>query len=111
MRAKAEPKFLWIETIGPTMIPEMHQNLNKKKSFVQYISDPCVFIRDNNAIIGVYVNDLIILMPKRQHDMMRDIKKNFKAKFKIKELGNVQKILNIRVIRDKKRRTVYLDQT
>jgi hypothetical protein len=83
----------------------------KRKGFVQCISDPCVFIRDNGAIIGVYVDDLIILMPKKQHDMMRDIKKNLKAEFKIKELGNVQKILGIRVTRDRRRRTVYLDQT
>jgi hypothetical protein len=83
----------------------------KKKDFVQCISDPCVFIRGNGAIIGVYVDDLIILMPKRQHNMMRGIKKNLKAEFKIKELGNVQKILDIRMTRDRKRRTVYLDQT
>jgi hypothetical protein len=94
------------------MVPEMHQNLKKKKKgFVQCISDPCVFIRDNSAIIGVYVDNLIILVPKRQHDMMRGIKKNLKAEFKIKELKNVQKILNIRVTKDRKRRTVYLNQT
>jgi hypothetical protein len=68
-----------------------------------------MFIRDNGAIIGVYVDDLIILVPKGQHDMMRGIKKDFKAEFKIKELGNVQKILGIRVTRDRRRRTVYLD--
>jgi hypothetical protein len=43
--------------------------------------------------------------------MMRGIKKDLKAEFKIKELGNVQKILGIRVTRDRKRRTVYLNQT
>ena len=68
-----------------------------------------MFIRDDGAIIGVYVDDLIILMSKGQHNMIRDIKKDLKAEFKIKELGNVQKILGIRVTRDRRRRTVYLD--
>ena len=68
-----------------------------------------MFIRDNGTIIGVYIDDLIILMFKGQHNMMLGIKKDLKAEFKIKELGYVQKKLGIRVTRDRRRRTVYLD--
>jgi len=48
-----------------------------------------VFVRDDGAIISVYVDDLLILVPKRMHDLIRQIKEDLKCEFKIKKLGEI----------------------
>ncbi len=45
------------------------------------------------------------------HDLMKQIKKNLKREFKIKELGEIQKISDIRIIRRRSERAVYLNQS
>ncbi len=42
---------------------------------------------------------------------MKQIKEDFKREFKIKKLGEVQKILGIRIVRRRSERAVYLDQS
>jgi len=68
-----------------------------------------VFVRDDGVIIGVYVDNLLILVSKRMHDLMKQIKKDLKREFKIKKLGEIQKILGIRIVRRWSERAVYLD--
>lgn len=72
--------------------------------------DSCVFIRKDGAIIGVYVDDLLLLTPRGKQQMLNQIKAELSQQFKIKELGPVERILGIRVIRDRKARTVSLNQ-
>ena len=73
-------------------------------------SDPCVFIHKNGAIIGLYVDDLVILTPKGNLQAMVDIKDSLSFAFKIKELGAIKRILGIRIHRVRDRCRVYLDQ-
>jgi hypothetical protein len=82
-----------------------------RMGFRQVPTDPCVFIRDDGAIIGVYVDDLLILTPKGKTRILQRIKDDLRREVKIKELGKVEKILGVRVIRNRKRRTVDLDQS
>ncbi len=68
-----------------------------------------MFVRDDEVIIGIYINNLLILISKGMQDLMKQMKKDFKREFKIKELGEVQKILGIRIVRRRSERAVYLD--
>ncbi len=68
-----------------------------------------MFVRDDEVIIGIYINNLLILISKGMQDLMKQMKKDFKREFKIKELGEVQKILGILIVRRRSERAVYLD--
>ena len=54
---------------------------------------------------------MLILAPKGNQQVIDDIKKSLRRRFKLKELGKVSKILGIRVTQDRASRAVYLDQT
>jgi len=73
-------------------------------------ADPCVFVRKDGAIIGLYVDDLIILTLNGHLQTMVDIKDSLSSAFKIKELGSIKRVLGIRILRTRSRRKVYLDQ-
>ena len=60
-------------------------------------------------IISLYIDDLIIAGPKL--DSIQNFKKVFGKRFKIKDLGEIRKVLGIRVRRDRANRVIYLDQT
>lgn len=60
-------------------------------------------------IILVYVDDLVLAAKERS--TIDSFKTEFAKTFKIKDLGEIQKILGIRVIRDRKARTITLDQS
>ena len=54
---------------------------------------------------------MLILALKGNQQVINDIKKSLRRRFKLKELGKVSKILGIYVTRDRVNRAVYLDQT
>ena len=66
---------------------------------------------ENDTIIGLYIDNMLILTPKGNQQVIDNIKKSLRRRFKLKELGKVSKILGIRVTRDRVSRAVYLDQT
>lgn len=61
-------------------------------------SDSCIFVKKVNGrdiIMGVYVDDLIIL--HKNHDDLADFTKALEKRFKFKNLGKIQKTLGIEV--------------
>ena len=82
-----------------------------KLEFKRTSSDPCVYYREaDGAIVGVYVDDLLILAPQGKQSVIDNVKAGLRSMFKIKELGKVERILGIRITRIRNERTVYLDQ-
>ena len=82
----------------------------KKIGFKACISDPCIYVRctkDNIAFIGIWVDNLVIIADKRTMTM---IKKLLDNEFKMKDLGEVSYILGVAVMRNCKKREVYLSQ-
>ena len=77
--------------------------------FSPILADPYVFIRKNEAIIGLYVDDLIILILKRHLKEMINIKKQLSSYFKIKKLDLIKCVLNIKIKRFRNRRKIYLN--
>ena len=73
-------------------------------------ADPCVFINSQTgAIISVYVDDLLIFSPKIS--CINAVKKQLKQEYKIRDLGEVDHILGVRVRRNRRARTLTMDQT
>jgi hypothetical protein len=78
--------------------------------FNQSKADPCLYVHpETGMIILVYVDDLVLAAKERS--TIDSFKTEFAKTFKIKDLGEIQKILGIRVIRDRKARTITLDQS
>jgi hypothetical protein len=77
--------------------------------FVQSLADPCMFThKENSLVLLVYVDD-IAAAAKTQGEIdwfWAQLSKRFKAK----PLGEISKILGVRVVRDRANRTIYLDQ-
>jgi hypothetical protein len=60
-------------------------------------------------MIGLYVNNLIILVLKEYLRIMSNIKNELSLYFKIKQLGAIKRVLSIRIQRSYSKRKVYLD--
>ncbi|OBW64777.1 MAG: Nucleotide-diphospho-sugar transferase [Aureobasidium pullulans] len=82
----------------------------QKMGFIQTDADPCLLRHlEKEILILVYVDD--ILIGTKQMDNINWFKKHFGEIYKIKDLGEVSKILGVQVIRDRKNRTITLDQS
>lgn len=81
-----------------------------KLGFTQSQADPCLLIHsEKKLVLLVYVDD--ILLACKSADQISWFKLAFGKVFKIKDLGEVQKVLGIRVTRDRVKGTLRLDQT
>ena len=82
-----------------------------KMGFVQSGADPCLFVHPmRNMIVLVYVDDIPIAA-RRDTDDIAWFKKGFQARFKIKDLGKINRILGVDVIRNREAGTLRLDQS
>jgi hypothetical protein len=80
----------------------------KTLGFSPYFSEPSVFIStDCNIIIGLYVDDMLIL--GRDPQAIQKVINGIASLWEIKDLGEVSLILGIRVRRDRSKRILYLD--
>ena len=76
-----------------------------KLGFIQCSSDPCLFTQPKKGvIIFMHVDDLVIASKMTKE--INWFKKEFNAAVSIKDLGEVSKVLGIRVTRDRKNRTL-----
>ncbi|ESZ92706.1 hypothetical protein SBOR_6918 [Sclerotinia borealis F-4128] len=79
--------------------------------FTQSLTDPCLFThKERGIIILLYVDDLPVAA-KNLDDLMW-FSKQLTSVFKAKNLGEIEnsKLLGMRIKRDKKNRTFYVDQ-
>jgi hypothetical protein len=77
--------------------------------FEQSLADPCLFVhKDKTVKVMVYVDDIVAAA--KSTDELDWFYKKLSKRFKAKNLGEIHKILGVRVARDRKNRTIYLDQ-
>lgn len=82
----------------------------RKLGFEQTLSDPCMLRHPTrNITLLIYVDDICIAA--RSIDQVKWFKNEFQKVFKVKDLGEMKKILGIRVTRDRKNRTLRMNQT
>ena len=79
----------------------------EKMGYKPLSADPCIF-RKGRILVGVYVDDIIVAAPKMT-DLDR-FKQDFGQRFKTKDLGELNRILGMRITRDRADRAIYLDQ-
>jgi Reverse transcriptase (RNA-dependent DNA polymerase)/gag-polypeptide of LTR copia-type len=77
--------------------------------FVQSLADPCMFRHEERGIkLLVYVDDIVAAA--RKQDQIDWFYKQLSGRFNTKHLGEIGKILGVRVTRDRANRTIYIDQ-
>jgi len=88
----------------------IHSHMVKFK-FIQTQADHCVYIQKQEhqvIIIILYVDDLIVMATnKKLIDQVRD---QLKSEFDIKELGELKYCLGIEVVRNRKLKTIQINQ-
>ena len=81
-----------------------------KLGFEQCAADPCMLRhKEKDIILLIYVDDVCIAAKTLQQ--VQWFKDEFGKIFKVKDLGEIKRILSIRITRDRKRRTLRIDQT
>ena len=81
-----------------------------KLGFEQMPSDPCLLRHPvRNIVLLVYVDDISI--GARSLEQVNWFKAEFGRVFKVKDLGEMKKILGIRITRDRRNRLLRMDQT
>jgi hypothetical protein len=84
----------------------------KRLGFFPSITAPCIFVSRNakwgRIIIALYVDD--ILLTGQDLKELQQVKAAISARYKIKDLGNVHKLLGMRVTRDEDKGETKIDQ-
>jgi hypothetical protein len=77
--------------------------------FEQSLADPCLFIHKTRKLyLLVYVDDIVAAAVNQTDiDWFSDV---LYRRFNAKNLGEIFKLLGVRITRDQKARTIYLDQ-
>ena len=73
--------------------------------------EPRIYIRTSDGlIVGVYIDDLLILAPRGKQQLIEDFKSALRKQLRIKELGPVKRILGMQVTCERLIRTVNIDR-
>ena len=82
--------------------------------FTRMVSDPCLYVKRSKSgrliILSTYVDDIPSLHARQDAAEWAEIKQQFKAKYKIKFLGETEWLLSMRITRDAPNGRIYLDQ-
>ena len=82
----------------------------KKLGFEQCAADPCMLRHKERGIyLLIYVDDIAVAA--RTLDQVQWFKGEFSKVFKVKDLGEMKKILGIRITRNRRKRTLRMDQS
>jgi hypothetical protein len=80
--------------------------------FVQHAADSCLFMRMTGVqvfLVVVYVDDLILAASSKTE--LKDFKQTMADKFAMKDLGELETYLGLKIIRDREKRTIALSQS
>jgi hypothetical protein len=77
-------------------------------------SDVCIYVKPgktNKIIIGLYVDDCVIIYDKLDEPIWLHDKQLLSTKYEINDLGDCKFILNMQVIRERPKHKIYLSQS
>jgi hypothetical protein len=81
----------------------------QRLGFKQSLADPCLFTHAEKGItLLVYVDD--IAAASKSNDALNWFFDNFRKRFNTKDLGEISKILGMRITRNRHRRELFIDQ-
>ncbi|CAM8986036.1 unnamed protein product [Rhodiola kirilowii] len=81
--------------------------------FIRSKYDSCLYLKMLNTVspiyVLLYVDDILLICKSKS--AIETVKKKLKQNFDMKNFGSAQKILGVKIIRDRKHRTICLSQT
>ena len=77
--------------------------------FKRFRTDLCVYLL-GNIILGIFVDDVIGLLPFSAFEKWEEIKAKIFKRFPAKDIGDALFILGMRITRDRKQHKLFLDQ-
>ena len=81
--------------------------------FTRCVSDTCMYVRKTRTggmmMIGLFVDDLPIAFDSQDEEEWNEVKEQFMSRFKMKDLGECQLILGMRITRDRRNKTLKID--
>lgn len=77
--------------------------------FSQVCEDSCLFT-DGTVIIFYYVDDFVIIARKEDRQYLEERRRQLKRMWEMRDLGELEWFLNIRIIRDRTNRKLWLSQ-
>jgi hypothetical protein len=107
---KLKKALYGLKQAGRVWYQRLDQEL-KKLGFKTFESDPCVYskdIQETKVILIVYVDDMLFF--SRNLQTIEQEKDNLRKTFKLKDLGEASLFLGNRIIRDRRNKTLKLDQ-
>ena len=90
---------------------EWYDCLKKYLIFIDYIFliiDQCIFIHKNDIILSIHVDDIFII--ELQIKKINVFKVFFVKRFRIKNLKKVSFYLNVKIIKNRKNKTIWFTQ-
>lgn len=75
----------------------------------QIPEEPCIFVNEY-VIVMFYVDDIIMLYRSENAQYAADIRHKIEAKYEVRQMGDLEWFLNIRIIRDRANRKLWLCQ-
>lgn len=70
--------------------------------------EPCLFTSSEPGVMVLYVDDILIVYPKEQSGRFQEIKQGIQAVYEVKDQGEAQWFLGMRILRDREKRTITL---
>jgi hypothetical protein len=87
---------------------DLHSTLSKMK-LIPCKEEPCIFMDEHRkAIIVFFVDDVLILYHKDDQTLTDELVSGLNKAYEMREMGNIEWFLGIRVIRDRAARKVWL---
>lgn len=81
----------------------------KEFGLFQILADTCVFVSgDKELIVALYVDDLLIF--SKSIERIKELKTYLQSNFKVRDIGQATLILSLSINRDRKNKTITLDQ-
>jgi hypothetical protein len=94
--------LLWYEEISDYM---------KELGFVACPEEPCLYVHQEKLIIVfIYVDDFLLISPKSLMTELSNVKASLMTKYDFRDLGEATQFLNIKIIRDRPNRKLWLSQ-
>ena len=73
------------------------------------LEDPCLFINNKLALI-IFVDDMLIIYHQTHRSEALELKNKLREAYELKELGEINKFIGIRIIRDRPNRKLWICQ-
>ena len=93
---------------------EIARDLLLNLNYEQLECDKCVFLKytsdDRFIILTLYVDDTIAAYDKKDESVWLSDKETIGATYKIKDIGDCEWILNMKVVRNREAKTIHLSQ-